>query len=372
MLYDLDFTSTPGYPYNIQAPTIGDWLKWNGVSYSDTQANLLWVEVQKFLSGDFSSHVYKVFPKMEVHNPSKVKDGRWRLIMSPSLACQVAWRMMFSEFQTSLMDSTGKHPCYSGAVYPGGGWRWLRNQFRRKGFNFCIDKRAWDQNAPGWIFKACLKLIFRLCRNPSKSWKKAVAAAFRDAFSHSVLLLPDGRLVRQKFDGLMKSGLFLTITINSLAQYILHCVAWSRAFPQTTPSDLASTGDDTGQPKPPDVQRYLHYLALSGCVVKEAIEGLEFMGFDLDKDACTIYPEKHIASFSYLNPDLYAEVLDSYLRIYANSPDRHYWRKIANILGVTVRSDSYYKYFWNNPDALLGYQVSYKGHSDVESIYVPA
>ena len=112
-LDDLDNSSSPGYPYMREAPTIGRWLGADGLgNYSEVQVSRLWYDVQKVLAGTFE-HFFRAFVKDEPHKKAKVLDKRWRLIIASALPVQMVWRMCFKHQNTSPnrhpYDSPSKH-----------------------------------------------------------------------------------------------------------------------------------------------------------------------------------------------------------------------------------------------------------------------
>lgn len=346
VLLGLERKSSPGIPYCRVATTIGQYLEFDGLSYNKDRAAALWLDVQKVLEGKFEHH-FRVFMKEEPHNPKKVKEGRWRLIIASALSVQIAWHMVFGEYYTTIIDEPYSTPSSYGMVYPGGGWRMLRNECKIKELKYCIDKSAWDFNAPGWVFWTQLEVQHQLLRdNRSSLWLTYATRLFEDAFENSLLHFPDGTMYRQEFSGFMKSGLVGTIDLNSGAQVLLSDLATLRLG--LPPKRIRATGDDTIENGPVD-EAYIQQLEKAGCRVKCFQEAVEFMGFDLETFE-PMYPSKHIANALLSRKETRKEVLDAYMMLYANSPMFYKWKALMYAAGYTPsRSDFECQYWLNNP-----------------------
>lgn len=317
----LDMQSSPGIPLMREAPTNGDWLRWEGCDGCPIQKDRLWLMVQDVMAGKYH-HFWRVFIKEEPHKPSKAEEGRWRLIIAASLPVQIAWQMTFGKLNDKFIDTCFKTPSMQGLVYVGGGYKQFRTFCRMLQLRTCIDKSAWDFNSPGWVyFQVCLPLRRRLCINPTEKWLQVATALYEDAYHNSVLQLEDGTTYQQLFRGFMKSGVVNTISDNSLGQVALHALAEKRLFnenDQKRMSPILATGDDTIQRRSGD--QYLDELEKAGCIVKECNDGYEFMGFDLNEDFKPMYPTKHLVSIMHQKQEFVAQVLDSYMRMYIKTP----------------------------------------------------
>lgn len=146
-LMRLDMTSSPGYPYQKEAPTNGDWLKWNGVQCDRMQVERLWYDVQLVLTDQWD-HIIRVFVKQEPHKISKIAEKRWRLIMASSLCVQLAWHMLFDYMNDLEIANPYDIPSQQGIVLVAGGWKTFRRQWESKGYTCGLDKSAWDWTAP--------------------------------------------------------------------------------------------------------------------------------------------------------------------------------------------------------------------------------
>lgn len=348
-----------------QAPTISEWLFKGGLYPDPLQLELLWKDVQSCLRGDYD-HIYRAFIKMEPHKRSKADEGRWRLIIQSSMCMQVAWRMAVGHQEDAFLNTMGCHPSAYGEVWFGGGWKKFLSRCERLKLDFCLDKSAWDWNSPGYVYQDIKELRKRLTINPSDEWESLMDRLYEDAYVSSRVLV-GSNLYQQTTPGLMKSGLLVTISDNSIAQVLLdRYVAVRLKWPYRT---IVATGDDTIQRMPQDVPLYISTIQSFGCVVKEQIHGVEFMGTDFSAGVpIPLYGGKHLKNIQYVQDEDIDCVLDSYMRNYAHSTVfRKFWRTLAVELGAKILSDRYYLWFHDNPEALERgrfAQLSYGNHAD--------
>ncbi|QKI29245.1 hypothetical protein 2 [Cycas revoluta sobemo-like virus] len=338
----LDLTSSPGYPYMHQATTIGQWLKVDELGNPDEfQLQFLWYETQKVLNGEYD-HYFRAFVKDEPHKIAKAEQNRWRLIFASSLPVQMAWKMFFQEQNDWLNMQAGEIPSAHGWVFCYGGWRRFKALCNSKGIKYSRDISSWDINAPGWVFEVVKALREGDIRHKSIDW------LYADAFQNSKIITSTGHVYQQQFSGFMKSGLFVTISDNSLAMVALHILASLRSGQKI--GHIYATGDDVVQSHVSD--RYLDELESLGVVVKEISSELNFMGNDLTKEPEPMYFGKHIVNFT-MKPKYIAEVLDAYCRMYAYSKRQVVWRALADYFGITLRSQFYYKFWYGSPLAKI-------------------
>lgn len=342
----LDNTSSPGFPYMKENSTIGKWLGADGLgNYNEYQVQRLWHDVQLVLAGQYN-HLFRAFVKDEPHKMGKVTAKKWRLIIASSLPVQMVWRMCFKHQNDALNAHPYESPSKHGLVFCYGGWRRFLAYVQTNGLLYSRDISAWDVNAPGWV----LRLVGRWRQGWSgitDEWIRVQEALYKDAFSASKILFSNGIVVEQKFDGFMKSGIYNTISDNSVAMVIMHVLACLRSGQKF--GKFAATGDDVMQSIISD--KYLDELEQAGCRVKEVLNHIEFMGTDYQKG----YPEpmyfhKHLVNY-VTKPGLEEEVLDSYCRLYAYSPKFEFWKKVAELAGVKTRTSSYYKFWYSSPMA---------------------
>jgi len=345
LLRELDFSSSPGWPYMREAPTIGAWLGWDGVDKMDpVQVDRLWFDVQRVMLGDYK-HIFRVFVKDEPHKIAKAQASKWRLIIAASLPVQMAWRMCFSHQNKWLNDHPYETPSAHGLVFCYGGWRRFMAHVNTLGLRVSRDISAWDVNAPGWVMRTVRDLRLRFSHYPDHRWRDVATRLYRDAYDQPRLLFSHGFVLQQQYSGFVKSGLFNTISDNSIAMVAMHVAASLRLG--RSPCPIWATGDDVLQAVISDA--YIDKLEELGCRVKEWEQAPVFMGTRFEQNGpLPMYLEKHLVKFVTSETKIWPELLDAYGRLYCHS-DWHFelWRQVASHSGVTLRSQSYYRFWYD-------------------------
>lgn len=344
----LDNTSSPGWPYMKSATTIGKWLGADGLGhYDERQIAILWHDVQRVLANDYE-HLFRVFVKDEPHKRNKIIANKWRLIIASALPVQMVWRMAFDHQNRWLNDHPYDTPSAHGLVFPHGGWRRFKAMVETEKLIYSRDISAWDVNMPGSI--VYLVREFRKTAGGPASWLRVVDMLYRDAFRDAKLLFSSGRVVQQTYWGFMKSGLFNTISDNSLGMVGMHRLAATRA--RIPVGSIKATGDDVLQSIISDT--YLEELELLGCKVKEITKAPVFMGTDFTDRPKPVYFSKHVVNIASTTAEL-EEVLDSYVRLYCYSEHLEFWECLARELGIRIKSKRYYQFWYGSPIARLMY-----------------
>lgn len=345
---DLDMTSTPGYPYMREKPTIGQWLGWNPATLEadPRQLQRLWYDVQRVLSGDFE-HQFRVFVKDEPHKKAKADQDRWRLIMCAALPNQMVWRMCLKHQNDWLNAHPFDCPSSHGLVFCYGGWRRFKAHAASKRLIYSRDISSWDVNAPGWVFDVVKE--FRQRAGGPTSWLRALDLLYEDAFEKAKLRFSNGVILQQQYRGTMKSGLYITIADNSLAMVAMHVLASIRSGQRI--GSVWATGDDVLQSYMSD--SYIDCLEGLGCKVKESECRLAFMGTDFTKEPIPMYLEKHIVNF-WSTDENTAERLDAYARLWCFDDTWYgFWRRLAELSGCTLKSQRFYQFWYNSPWARM-------------------
>lgn len=353
-LMRLDRTSSPGYPYCLEATTIGDWL-WgpDGLFYIPERAERLWHDMHAFLNGENPS-LYRVFIKEEPHKSSKALVERWRLIICPPLYEQVAWSMTFMDTNDKEIVTCGLSPSYQGIKLSGGLWKDHVALFRQLGLVQAVDKSAWDWTAHKYWIDMDLELRRRLISSDIRvgRWYQIAEKLYSWAFDNPRLVLSDGRVFQQTHPGVMKSGCVNTISSNSHMQVFVHIYACLVSQLPVLPLPVA-VGDDTlnalqNAPGPTAFEK-------AGCVSKEGISGFEFVGHRFsERGTVPLYNSKHIVRYAVVAKQHLPSFLESMVRLYAHSPAfQRFWRALARRHDVRLPSEEYVLYWYDHPAELL-------------------
>lgn len=214
------------------------------------------------------------------------------------------------------------------------GWSPLPDGYKALQYQFpenqalAVDKTAWDWTMPKWVVGAYFAIKMRQVRQPSREYQWMCIRRMHDVVGPgAVFRFPSGERVRQKQWGLMKSGWYLTLSMNSMAQLCQHILTWNRlTLPYELPLVWAMGDDIIARWRGPGwlISVYADNLAMTGCIVKHAIIDRQFAGFRFGEVAVApLYKEKHQFVLRHLKPAFERETVLSYAMLYALSDD--YW-----------------------------------------------
>lgn len=336
-LEEIDWKSSPGIcSLSCMGATNGQVFGWNGKETDPVRTQIVKTtakaRMRSLLLGLEVSDPLMVFVKSEPHKTSKIEEGRFRLISAVSLVDTLVDRILYGWLGRRALQTVGATPVMVGWTPLNGGWRMISNVFAGRD-TACLDKTAWDWTVQGYMVDVWETFIKDLILDPPEWWLVLHKARFKQLYSNAVFQFRDGSQFEQSFKGVMKSGCFLTIILNSVSQVFLHLVAQSRlGFPLRENLPLAM-GDDTVQFAPRDLQGYIEALRELGALVKEAEKQnwVEFCGMVILPNCCfPSYWKKHLFNLHYGE---FRELLESYQILYANEPGMlRYLRKVAHMV----------------------------------------
>lgn len=326
----LNHKATPGFcDLARYGNSVGEILGFDGVGYDKERLHLFETAVRyrirSLCSGVLSADDIKVFVKQEPHKASKIALGRYRLISAVSMIDTMIDRMLFGPLMKEVLAAAGKTPVMIGWVPVLGGYRLVRTLI--PGRALCIDKSAWDWSVPHWMTRCWLDIVLGLCNGSPPFWEDLVRARFRILFETAIFRFEDGTRVRQEVPGIMKSGCYLTILLNSIGQLLIHYIVQHRRGDDPLDGQPLCIGDDTVQNMPNDVEAYVRGIGDLGFTVKEVrIQNwIEFAGFMIDSTTWPVYWQKHLYTLQYCPDDTLEETLYSYQMLYAKEPVMLRW-----------------------------------------------
>lgn len=309
--------------------TIGVALGWNGelCRYDPMRlqhlANLLRYKIAQIEAGTYQPDPINVFVKAEPHKDAKISEGRFRLIMAVSMEDTFLDRMLYRDIYVAALKQWKDVPVKLG-------YSPLRNMFSLleasfPGKSMSIDKKAWDFSVKPWMILAWRQFLEDMYGAGPPWWIKLHRARFTALFGPDCLYeFPDGARAKQKRWGIMKSGCYLTILLNSIGQVMLAWIARHRLG-----LDLGvfwTVGDDTLEESIEEWQEYVEHLKQLGCEVKEVAitDHIEFCGFLVaNRQVRPAYHAKHLFKLFYEGGEHYKEKLEMYLFLYAFNPDMY-------------------------------------------------
>lgn len=242
-------------------------------------------------------------------------------------------RWLFMDWVHTQIDNVMRIPSKTG-------WSPLPNGFRNyflemHGSGLATDCSAFDWTWKPWMVEQVLRCKLNQCRaDPAfmAVYKRVVFLRFFQVLGpHAVIRLPNGQAYRQDFHGFMKSGWYLTISLNGDCQVACNALAWVRyweslkkqvpAFPP-----IWVMGDDVRLRVPKDFDHglFVEKLKTTGLVVKEWSQADEFAGFRFggslgNPEIEPLYPDKHKHVLAYTGPDQIRESLVSMSMLYSLS-----------------------------------------------------
>lgn len=348
----LEKSSSPGYGFSRDSPTIGEWLGFDGVDYNENRVSILWSRVLFLYNEPNIDALWKVFIKREPHKITKMNSKRWRLIQCCPLDVQVLWHLVFAKQNEMEIVHVLEIPSVQGFVLPYGGWKLHFNQWQDQKLFYGSDKTAWDWTVKEWMIELDLEFRQRLITTDD-DWREQATKLYNNAFYDTRLILSNGDIYQQDYPGVMKSGCVNTISTNGHCQVMLHILYSIRKGISIMPLPKV-VGDDTLQDEEHavDVELYESF----GVKIKSVSDTLEFLGRQWDSSGPRpMYLSKHLFAICYKKEQYVGEILDAYLREYVNTEEFEFWCKLVKELGFGgfVHSKSYYKFWMDNPMAKL-------------------
>lgn len=354
VLRTLNFQASPGYPYTKEYPTIGEWLKFDGISFDLYQVERLWLDVERVIKGE-SAMCLKAFIKMEPHKITKAVAGRWRVIMCFPLDYQVLWKMLFDYGNEQFLTASYDIPIQHGLKMVGGDWKLYYRQWQHLGLNAGTDISAFD-----WcVTLRKMRLVYELRRRLAKGshvegWFQLASRLLTELFVCPKILFPDGEVWEMTVPAVQKSGSPNTIADNSMLRLIEAIVVALQAGTPVYP--LPRTVGDDALEKLELTDEAISKLRLAyhdrGWILKQVVPGMDFVGhiFSVSGPRPS-YEAKHLWRYCYLPDEIIPEFLEGMARLYAHSPSFKVWEDLAERRGVKLMSRAYYQ-AWYDFEAL--------------------
>lgn len=290
----------------------------------------------------------RVFVKQEPHKWSKLRVGRYRLISAVSLTDTMVDRVMFGWLVRQILRSVGLTPILIGWSPVGPGSRLINNLFdgvTTRG----LDKTAWDWTIQPWMLEELKNILKALAVGAPAFWLEWLDRRWEQLFRDAVFEFGDGSQVKQQGWGVMKSGCYLTIILNSIGQLLYHVMACS-AVGITRRLKYVVIGDDVTVEDFPEFEAYERFIIDHGALLKpsEPSSVPEFAGFRFPVyNGCRVfepeYLDKHVFKIQHTDVLELHDVLDTYQLLYAFNDDVLEWvqgllRKLSPARVVSLRS----------------------------------
>jgi len=264
----------------------------------------------------YESDDIRVFIKPEPHKPAKIAEGRLRIISSISAIDTMIDRMIYQDFADAILSSYDTTPIMVGWSPMHSGCSLLKMKLGT-GPYLNIDKSSWDWTVPPWLLWLAHHLITELAVMPPRGWLNLHLSRSGALFGRPSFRLSDGSLYKQPVPGIVKSGMYLTILMNSLCQLLLHLVLEDLLDIRTRLPIFM--GDDSSQVVFPEQEAYCTLMYRLGFRVKSQIsERIEFAGVEVMSWGRfkPLYVAKNFFSLMHQSPDTLPEALQSLQYLY--------------------------------------------------------
>lgn len=329
-LQDLDPLSTTGLgPLSLWGADVKTALKRDDVTgeYDPVRVEMLKRFVKMRMQTPDQPDPILVFVKPEPHKVAKIEEGRLRLISAVGIIDTMVDRVMFRWLQQAALSAVGRTPAMIGWSPYYGGYRFLTQRYHRRR-TLAADKSCWDWTVQGWLLVLVKDLIKRLAVQHPGWWSEWVDRRWEALFRDAEFGFRDGLRVKQPGWGVMKSGCYLTLLINSVSQAVLHSIATRRLGISANWKYFHCMGDDTLQESIYQLEDYLRELRSLGAIIKVANESdvVQFCGHEM-KGLSLIpsYKNKHIFSALHALPQVLPSVLQAYQAAYSMDPTMWKW-----------------------------------------------
>lgn len=282
----------------------------------------------RMIHPDYADNI-KVFIKPEAHKIEKIVDGRFRLISAVSLVDTMVDRILYRRLANSALQAVGRTPIMLGWAPIRGGYKVMFDKFRGMKTRG-LDKTAWDWTVSGWLLEAIKEVLKELLLLRSPAFDSLMESRWGHLFKTAHFEFSDGTVVAQPGYGVMKSGCYLTIMINSLGQLIYHALALQELRLPLDHVKFVVIGDDLTLEDFPEFPAYEEIVRKYGAKLKPSkpTEHIEFAGFcyvrEAGREIC--FPEywrKHVFALTHTPVDV--SRLQAYQIIYANEPAMYSW-----------------------------------------------
>jgi len=272
---EVDGTKHPGHPFGLTYTNNRAVIEAFGI---EALADLVEARFADLLVGPVGDYI-RIFIKNEPHSREKADLGMWRLIFSTSLIDQIIDRCLFTPSLKAEQKNWSSIPAKVGFSHFKGGANALYNMFNDGSDKYLDrDMSSWDWTVTGQIFDWDREIRLRLW----SSYDERVARIITNRYAYmskSKLVFSDGSLYEQELPGIMKSGLLITLSINSRSQLLIkmaYCIS-QYGYYNEKEHGLISMGDD--------VIEKIHNLNKD-----HYLDWILDQGFRVKKDQCEVGP----------------------------------------------------------------------------------
>lgn len=242
----------------------------------------------------------KCFLKAEPTKRAKVDKGMSRVIVGLPVHKLLKHAAIFKNLATALSENWESSPVKFGFVPGNPGHLESLARWLGRGEVVGSDKTVWDFMFHQYLFDIVKRVIIEISSQPLdmsdedyELFKEDISKAFDEVSKRSRYRCSDGTILQPHNDGIMKSGWFLTIAVNSIAQLVVNALVMVRLG--YTNSDILSMpivagGDDVLQRLPGvDLEKYRAAACELGIFledfdVRSGLDASEFFSHEFSRD----------------------------------------------------------------------------------------
>lgn len=334
----LNWTSSPGFPYLRHYANNGQFFKVKDGEPDEYRMVQVWNQVLHQLNNRRCDPI-RLFVKPEPISKRKLENDKFRLISSVSIIDQIIDHMIFGELNQNLIEKCHETPIKTGWTPLLGGWKEVP---RVKIVS--TDKSSFDWTVVRWLIEEEIQIRMGLCENMTQYWKNLAQWRYECLFIKPLYVTSGGLFLRQKFDGVMKSGCVNTISSNSIMQLILHYrAALELSLP---PPFMWAMGDDVIQENYP--QEYFDLLDRYS-IIKEKTSHVEFAGYRFNGyNVEPLYFGKHAFMLMHQKLEYLEETANAYALLYHRSARRDLIRRILKQVNPDLVSEDFLDMIWDS------------------------
>ena len=322
---NVDFSTSPGYPYSLQHHSNGDYFGWDPITetFDPDRMDAAYLRFKgraaSYEEGGEGDPI-KLFIKPEPHKVKKALEGAWRMISSVSIIDNLLIWVAYGSYFRNVIANWNKVPAKAGWTPQRGGYKWITRLFDE---THCADKSSWDWTVHDYIMDILYDHYDDLAQNSAPEW---LPGLWNHLFKNNVFE-NHGHIFRLRTKGVMKSGIMGTIFFNCDGQLVIHILSLLRTYTykvaRSKADDIATLGDDTVQDAESDA--YFEQLGKTGIILKQIdryTKGVvEFAGHVMrPNSSIPAYRSKHLYTLLHLEPESAAETLESYQFLYTFEP----------------------------------------------------
>nr|QEP29105.1 polyprotein [Senecavirus A] len=230
----MDPHTAPGLPYAVSGLRRTDLVEFaNG-----TVDPALAMQIQKFLDGDYSDHVFQTFLKDEIRPSEKVRAGKTRIVDVPSLAHCIVGRMLLGRFAAKFQSHPGFLLGSAIGSDPDVFWTVIGAQLEGRKNTYDVDYSAFDSSHGTGSFEALISHFFTV----DNGFSPALGPYLR-SLAVSVHAYGERRI---KITGGLPSGCAATSLLNTVLNNVIIRTALALTYKEFEYDmvDIIAYGDD--------------------------------------------------------------------------------------------------------------------------------